>query len=201
MYVNLQQLLLLFSFCIKCGGQISRFKPRFCGMAVTIEYVCSLCTFRDRAATWFSGSIMNRQSLINVKTSCALIMSGIRFQSMQNFWNLMELPTLSRPTFDKHIKTWLFPVIYRMYSVYGQERGNMRPSEKTEGYERSALWRWSVRLPRLFCKVLHHHGLWDQRGCWLQRTSERTSDRRPGAPSVSTSMGRSSYRWEKIIWW
>ena len=147
MYVNLQQLLLLFSFCIKCGGQISRFKPRFCGMAVTIEYVCSLCTFGDRAATWFSGSIMNRQSLINVKTSCALIMSGIRFQSMQNFWNLMELPTLSRPTFDKHIKTWLFPVIYRMYSVYGQERGNMRPSEKTEGYERSALWRCSVRLP------------------------------------------------------
>ena len=109
-------------------------------MAVTIEYVCSLCTFGDRSATWFSCSIMNQQSqVINVKTSCALIMSGIRFQSMQNFWNLMELPTLSRPTFDKHIKTWLFPVIYIMYSVYGQERGNMRPSEKTEGYERSAL--------------------------------------------------------------
>ena len=132
-YVNLQQLLLLFSFCIKCGGQISRFKPRFCGMAVTIEYVCSLCTFGDRAATWFSGPIMNRQSLINVKTSYALIMSGIRFQSMQNFWNIMELPTLSRPTFDKHIKTWLFPVIYRMYTDRKEGICDRQRKQKADG--------------------------------------------------------------------
>ena len=115
-YVNIQQLLLLFSYCFKCGGKILSCQPRFTGIAISIDFVCSMCTLGNRTSTWHSSPILKRQFLINVKHSCSLMMSGLRFQSVQNFWNLMELPTLSRSRFGKLVRRWLFPVIYRMYT-------------------------------------------------------------------------------------
>ena len=116
-YVNIQQLLLLFAYCAKCGGKIMQSKPRFTGLAVSVDYVCSLCSIGKQPSTWYSSPSYNHQFMINVKASCSLLMSGLRFQSLQNYWGLMEFPTLSKTRFGELIKKWLFPIIYRMYTA------------------------------------------------------------------------------------
>ncbi|KAL5265183.1 hypothetical protein ACHWQZ_G006064 [Mnemiopsis leidyi] len=116
-YVNIQHLLLLFSFCYKCGSRITEpVRTRFTGLALSIDYVCESCTTVNQYSTWNSSPRSNRQFLINVRASCSLMVSGLRFQSVQNYWHLMEFPALSGPRFQKLIKKWLFPAIFKMYS-------------------------------------------------------------------------------------
>jgi len=115
-YVNVSQLQQLFRFCPGCGGRVLQTRLRFTGAAVSVDYVCSLCTIGFNPSTWHGSPILRRKFVINIHTSCSIMLTGLRFQSMTNFHNLMELPTLSRPSFSEHVSSWLYPVIYRMYS-------------------------------------------------------------------------------------
>ena len=120
-YVNIQELLLLFSYCPKCGGKILSSKVRFKGIAVSVDYVCTMCTLGSNPSTWHSSPIVRRKFVINIQISCCIALSGLRYQSIMNFQNLMELPTLSRPRFTELVRAWLYPTIYRMYSE-GRDR-------------------------------------------------------------------------------
>ena len=115
-YVNVPQLQQLFHFCPGCGGRVLQTRFRFTGAAVSVDYVCSFCTIGSKPSTWHASPILRRKFVINVHISCSIMLAGLRFQSMTNFQNLMELPTLSRPSFSENVTTWLYPVIYRMYS-------------------------------------------------------------------------------------
>ena len=115
-FVQIQQLLLLFTYCLECGKELRTKHYRFIGSALIIDYICAT----GHSNTWSSSQFHHQVPLINAKIPCVATLCGIRFSHMQHFLELMELPTMSMMTFNKHRKMWLFPVIYRVYKTQKQ---------------------------------------------------------------------------------
>ena len=112
--VGVQQLFLLFSFCIECGSRLVARKVRFRGATVLVDYVCSAWGHRN---TWQSSPSSHRHFLLNSLLSFSGTLSGIKYSSMQHFMELSEMPFITKTVFHKHRKMWLFPVIVRMYNT------------------------------------------------------------------------------------
>lgn len=109
--VNVQQLLLLLSFCADCGCQLISRSFRFNGACFIVDYICQM----GHNNSWLSSPMNRRQYTINSLIACTTTLSGIRFASIQHFMNLIRSPCISEPVFNRIRKVWLFPVIYRSF--------------------------------------------------------------------------------------
>jgi len=104
-------------YCLKCGSNILERHVRFVGACVCLDYTCSM----GHQDTWYSSPSSNQTFFINVKVACVTTMSGIRYSAIKHFCDLIELPFISRPRFDYHRTTWLFPVITKMF-ITGKDK-------------------------------------------------------------------------------
>ena len=110
--VSLQQLYLLFQFCLDCGSRLTSRAARFSGATIFMDYIC--CSGHKR--TWSSSPSYHRYTHLNSLLSFSTTLCGIRFSSIKLFMQLCEMPFISKTVFNGHRKKWLFPVIYKMYN-------------------------------------------------------------------------------------
>ncbi|KAL5256457.1 hypothetical protein ACHWQZ_G011635 [Mnemiopsis leidyi] len=110
--ISLQQLYLLFQFCLDCGSRLTSRAARFSGATIFMDYIC--CFGHKR--TWCSSPSYHRYTHINSLLSFSTTLCGIRFSSMKHLMQLCEMPFISKTVFNGHRKKWLFPVIYKMYN-------------------------------------------------------------------------------------
>lgn len=81
------------------------------GATIAVDFVCSM----NHSGTWWSGEVLHRQGLNNVKLSAGAVMSGIGYAKIREFFRILEIPFVCSQVFHNLNKTWLYPVIHRDY--------------------------------------------------------------------------------------
>ena len=85
--------------------------PRYMGAMLAVDFVCSM----NHSGTWWSGEVLHRKGLNNVKISASVVISGIGYAKIREFFRILEIPFVCSQVFHNLNKTWLYPVIHRDY--------------------------------------------------------------------------------------
>ena len=109
--VGMEQLKLLFVYCLLCGSRILSTAVRYSGVAVAIDYICAM----GHQHTWRSGDIFHKKYHMNVKIAASSMMSGVGFAKLKAIFGLVEIPLMTKKKFYQLGRTWLFPEISSKY--------------------------------------------------------------------------------------
>ena len=109
--VGMEQLKLLFVYCLLCGSRVLSTVVRYSGVSIAVDYVCAM----GHQHTWRSGDMFHRKSYLNVLVAASAMMSGVGFSKLKSTFLLMEIPFMSSKKFYQICRSWLFPVILKEY--------------------------------------------------------------------------------------
>ena len=109
--VGMEQLKLLFVYCLLCGSRVLSTAVRYSGAALAVEYMCAM----GHRHIWRSGEIFHRKPHINIGIAASSMLSGVGYAKIKSVFGLLQIPIITKKKFYLLGRTWLFPVISTKY--------------------------------------------------------------------------------------